>query len=71
MSPQGDVDAVDVDDVDVVGVGFVDVARPEGYAVAERERIFGTQWFAAAHVAELANPGDVKLVEFGDTSIIL
>ncbi|CAK0895274.1 unnamed protein product, partial [Prorocentrum cordatum] len=43
----------------------------EAYAVAERERIFGTQWFAAAHVQELSSPGDVKLVEFGDTSIVL
>ncbi|CAK0808973.1 unnamed protein product [Prorocentrum cordatum] len=34
----------------------------EAYAAAERERIFGTQWFAAAHVQELSSPGDVKLV---------
>jgi len=43
----------------------------EEYAAAERECIFGSQWFAAAHTAELANPGDVKVVEVGSTSIIL
>lgn len=42
-----------------------------GYASVEQERIFGTQWFAAAHTQELANPGDVKVVEVGKTSIIL
>jgi len=38
---------------------------------AEVARTFGTQWFAAAHAAELANPGDVKVIEVGGTSIIL
>ncbi|CAJ1338053.1 unnamed protein product [Effrenium voratum] len=41
------------------------------YAQAERERIFGMSWFAVAHVQELAQPGDVKVVEVGTTSIIL
>eukprot|EP00933_Yihiella_yeosuensis_P067339 TRINITY_DN72111_c0_g1_i1.p1 TRINITY_DN72111_c0_g1~~TRINITY_DN72111_c0_g1_i1.p1 ORF type:complete len:480 (+),score=62.73 TRINITY_DN72111_c0_g1_i1:90-1442(+) len=41
------------------------------YAVIERERIFGSQWFAAAHTAELSRPGDVKVLEVGSTSIIL
>lgn len=43
----------------------------EQYVQAERERIFGTQWFAACHQAELAEPGDVKVIEVGSTSIIL
>jgi len=43
----------------------------EAYVLAERERIFGTQWFAAAHTAELAGPGSVKVLDVGDTSIIL
>jgi len=43
----------------------------EEYATAERERIFGTQWFAVGHTAELANPGDVKVVDVGNQSIIL
>jgi len=43
----------------------------EEYVAAEREAIFGSQWFAAAHTAELASPGDVKVVEVGTTSIIL
>lgn len=43
----------------------------EDYAQVERQRIFGSHWFGAAHTAELANPGDVKLVEVGGTSIIL
>uniref|UniRef100_A0A7S2QJD1 Choline monooxygenase, chloroplastic n=1 Tax=Zooxanthella nutricula TaxID=1333877 RepID=A0A7S2QJD1_9DINO len=43
----------------------------EAYLQAERERIFGTSWFAAAHTAELSSPGDVKVVEVGGTSIVL
>mmetsp|Transcript_35693 Transcript_35693/g.53239 ORF Transcript_35693/g.53239 Transcript_35693/m.53239 type:complete len:457 (-) Transcript_35693:704-2074(-) len=41
------------------------------YVQAERERIFGTQWFAACHSAELSKPGDVKVIEVGSNSIIL
>jgi len=41
------------------------------YVQAERERIFGTQWFAACHTAELSKPGDVKVIEVGTNSIIL
>lgn len=43
----------------------------EQYVAAERECIFGSQWFAAAHTSELEHPGDVKVVEVGGTSIIL
>jgi len=43
----------------------------EKYVQAERERIFGTHWFAACHTAELSNPGDVKVLEVGSNSIIL
>jgi len=43
----------------------------EAYVAAEREHIFSKHWFAAAHTAELANPGDVKVIDVGDTSIIL
>jgi len=41
------------------------------YVAAERDRIFGTNWFAACHVAEVSSPGDVKVVDVGGTSIIL
>jgi choline monooxygenase len=41
------------------------------YSQAERARIFETTWFAAAHVAELAKPGDVKVVDVGSSSFIL
>ncbi|CAJ1328970.1 unnamed protein product [Effrenium voratum] len=41
------------------------------YAQTERERIFGMNWFAAAHVQELSSPGDVRVIEVGKTSIIL
>jgi len=41
------------------------------YAQVERERIFGQNWFAVAHVQELANVGDVKVIDVGKTSIIL
>mmetsp|Transcript_96389 Transcript_96389/g.173914 ORF Transcript_96389/g.173914 Transcript_96389/m.173914 type:complete len:460 (-) Transcript_96389:550-1929(-) len=41
------------------------------YVQVEQERIFGSSWFAAAHVHELMNPGDVKVIEAGNTSIIL
>jgi choline monooxygenase len=41
------------------------------YSKAERERIFGMNWFAAAHTAELAKPGDVKVVDVGSSSYIL
>jgi len=41
------------------------------YVHAERERIFGTQWFAAAHTSELSDPGDVKVIDVGGTSIVL
>jgi len=41
------------------------------YADIEQERIFGMNWFAAAHVQELSKPGDVKVIEVGKTSIIL
>ena len=37
----------------------------------EQERLFGMNWFAAAHVHELSKPGDVKVIEVGKTSIIL
>jgi len=43
----------------------------QSYAQLERERIFGMNWFAAAHVQELSKPGDVKVVEVGTKSIIL
>lgn len=43
----------------------------ESYVQAEQARIFGSQWFAAAHVAELAKPGDVKVLEVAGTSIVL
>jgi len=43
----------------------------ETYVRAEQARIFGTQWFAAAHTAELAKPGDVKVIDIAGTSIIL
>mmetsp|Transcript_101273 Transcript_101273/g.287019 ORF Transcript_101273/g.287019 Transcript_101273/m.287019 type:complete len:439 (+) Transcript_101273:77-1393(+) len=43
----------------------------EAYIHAERERIFGTQWFAVAHEAEVANPGDVKVIDVGGTSILV
>mmetsp|Transcript_71359 Transcript_71359/g.188318 ORF Transcript_71359/g.188318 Transcript_71359/m.188318 type:complete len:485 (+) Transcript_71359:89-1543(+) len=41
------------------------------YVQAERERIFGMHWFAAAHTSELSTPGDVKVIEVGGTSIIM
>mmetsp|Transcript_120100 Transcript_120100/g.187566 ORF Transcript_120100/g.187566 Transcript_120100/m.187566 type:complete len:446 (+) Transcript_120100:59-1396(+) len=41
------------------------------YVAAEREAIFGGQWFAAAHTSELATAGDVKVIDVGGTSIIL
>lgn len=43
----------------------------QSYAQIERERLFGMNWFAAAHVHEVSQPGDVKVVEVGKTSIIL
>eukprot|EP00913_Durusdinium_trenchii_P025043 g23507.t1 len=43
----------------------------QSYAQIERERLFGMNWFAAAHVHEVSNPGDVKVIEVGKTSIIL
>lgn len=43
----------------------------EAYVKAEEAAIFGKHWFAAAHTSELANPGDVKVIEVGNTSIIL
>lgn len=43
----------------------------EAYRALEQNRIFGQSWFAAAHTAELSNPGDVKVVDVGGTSIIL
>mmetsp|Transcript_3294 Transcript_3294/g.5334 ORF Transcript_3294/g.5334 Transcript_3294/m.5334 type:complete len:450 (-) Transcript_3294:74-1423(-) len=41
------------------------------YAAAERDCIFGNQWFAAAHTSELSSPGDVKVIDIGGTSMIL
>eukprot|EP00928_Gymnodinium_smaydae_P019541 TRINITY_DN17502_c0_g1_i1.p1 TRINITY_DN17502_c0_g1~~TRINITY_DN17502_c0_g1_i1.p1 ORF type:complete len:443 (+),score=76.19 TRINITY_DN17502_c0_g1_i1:62-1390(+) len=43
----------------------------EGYAHAERQKLFGSHWFAAAHATEISRPGDVKVINLGDTSIIL
>jgi len=43
----------------------------DDYAKAERESVFGQNWFAAAHAAELPNPGDVKVVDVGSGSYIL
>mmetsp|Transcript_24090 Transcript_24090/g.69070 ORF Transcript_24090/g.69070 Transcript_24090/m.69070 type:complete len:439 (+) Transcript_24090:56-1372(+) len=43
----------------------------EAYSQVERERIFGTQWFAAAHTMDVAKPGDVKVLDVGGTSIII
>lgn len=41
------------------------------YSKAERDQIFGMNWFAVAHAAELAKPGDVKVVDVGENSYIL
>jgi choline monooxygenase len=41
------------------------------YSKVEREQIFGKHWFAVAHTAELAKPGDVKVVDVGSNSFIL
>lgn len=41
------------------------------YLAAERQCIFGSQWFAVAHTSELSSHGDVKVVEVGGTSILL
>lgn len=57
----------------------IDMAKPlhpsfytdKKYAPTEIEHVFGTQWFAAAHTGELAEAGDVKVVEVGGTSILL
>jgi len=41
------------------------------YSKAESTEIFGRNWFAAAHTAELAKSGDVKVVDVGANSFIL
>lgn len=43
----------------------------EQYTKAEREHIYRNNWFAVAHTAEIAQPGDVKVVDVGSSSFIL
>lgn len=43
----------------------------EQYVQVSNELLFGSHWFAAAHVQELSKPGDVKVVDVGKQSIIL
>ena len=43
---------------------------PEIFA-SEQQRIFKQHWLCAGRSAEIANPGDYKLLELGNESVIL
>jgi len=39
----------------------------EQYSQVEAERVFGMNWFCVGHTQELTSPGDVKVVDIGDS----